>query len=83
MGNLVIEQQVGGLEQSQPKAHRSYDSRVFLMLVILSFPVFFLVAIERRMAGTINHDIPGAKKGLFTDANEYAAATIALVFESR
>jgi hypothetical protein len=59
------------------------DKRLFALLVLLSFPVFFLVAIERRMASSINKDIVENHKGIITDAKEYATSTIAQAFQSQ
>jgi hypothetical protein len=59
------------------------ERRIFIALVVLSFPIFVLVAVERRMAGTFNKDISGNRQGLLKDAKEYATSTIALAFQSQ
>jgi hypothetical protein len=59
------------------------DKRLFALLVLLSFPVFFLVAVERRMASSINKDIADNHKSIITDAKEYATSTIAQAFQSQ
>jgi hypothetical protein len=59
------------------------DKKLFAFLVVLSFPVFFLVAMERRMASTINKDVVEHSKGILTDAKEYATSTIAVAFQSQ
>jgi hypothetical protein len=69
-------------QKSSPKTLLS-ERRIFIALVILSFPIFMLVAVERRMAGTINKDIAGNRQGLLSDAKEYATSTIALAFQSQ
>jgi hypothetical protein len=69
-------------EESKSKS-RPKDTRIFMLLVLFSFPIFMLVAIERRMAGAINDDIAGKRAGLFSEAKEYATSTIALAFQSQ
>ena len=59
------------------------DKRLFMFLVALSFPIFLMVATERRMAGAINKEISAKQKSLFTDAKEYAVSTIALALSSQ
>jgi hypothetical protein len=69
--------------QNQVKRTKPADKKLFAFLVMLSFPVFLLVAVERRMASTINKDILDNRKGLITDAKEYATSTIAQAFQSQ
>jgi hypothetical protein len=51
--------------------------------VILSFPIFLMVSLERRLASTINKDITDTSKGIIGDAKEYATSTIAVAFQSQ
>jgi hypothetical protein len=59
------------------------DRRLFTFLVILSFPIFLMVSLERRLASTFNKDITDSSKGIISDAKEYATSTIALAFQSQ
>jgi hypothetical protein len=89
MNDLLMSTTEMSVENSTPVDQKSApkslltERRIFIALVVLSFPIFMLVAVERRMAGTINKDIAGNRQGLLTDAKEYATSTIALAFQSQ
>jgi hypothetical protein len=82
---LDASQSHSGADSNEKPAVKSRpaDTRIFMLLVLFSFPIFMLVAIERRMAGAINEDVAGKRAGLFSEAKEYATSTIALAFQSQ
>ena len=83
--NFVADSSAIEINHSETKARKANvgDKRLFMFLVAVSFPVFLMVATERRMAGTFNKEIAAKQKSLFTDAKEYAVATIALALSSQ